>query len=143
MDGTMSRGERWRLVSVLLFGLTAGMGCMSLNIGPTYERPASTSFIDASGVLKQHNESPIIRSAEGPFSVIYYPRPYASKPNLKFIKNADSVNPNEVEIVEQLPDHFTVRWLGKGHDPVLAWEAEGMPAPTPESKAVTQAKGEQ
>jgi hypothetical protein len=149
MDGTMSRGERWRLAGAILFGLTAGTGCMSFNLGNTYERPNSTSYIDSAGVLKQHDETALAKTPDGQHT-IYYARPFANKPNLKFKKTSDAVNPQEIEIVEQLPDRFTIRYRGFNNDPVLAWQAEGMPGtitvaipPVPDGKGITQVKGEQ
>jgi hypothetical protein len=141
MDGTMTRGERWRLVSVLLFGLTAGMGCMSFNLGNTYEQPSATCYVDHTGLLRQHDTTQLSPAGDGQ-RTIYYSRPFANKPNLKFVKNDDSVNPNEIELVEQLPDRFTIRYRGFSTEPILAWRAEGMPAasaiPITETKGVTQ-----
>lgn len=135
----------WTIIGCL--GAVSGMGCLSFNLGNSYEKASPTSYVDATGLLRQHDETAIAKTSYDSLT-IYYPRPYASKPHLKFKKNSDSVSPREIEILEQHPDRFTIRYLGSSSDPVLAWQAEGVPSaattvvvPTPESK-VTPVNGE-
>lgn len=138
MDGTV-RHHRWWMLIYLMFGWVSGFGCMSFNLGnKTYESP--TNHIDQTGVLRQRGEAPLFHTADDRIE-IYYPRPYASKPNLKLGKEAGSVGMNEIELLEQTTDHFTVRWKGSVGEAMLSWQADGVPGPitmdTTPAKVVT------
>ncbi|WP_157368658.1 hypothetical protein [Zavarzinella formosa] len=124
------RSGRWRGMAWLAAGWICGFGCMSFNLGNrTYESPSS--YVDHAGVLRQTGEAPLIRTQDDRIEV-YYPRAYSTKPNLTLGKQAPSVSMEEVELLEQAPDHFTVRWKGKaGGEASLSWHAEGVPGALP------------
>lgn len=129
MDERRSGWSRWWGVAWLAAGWVSGFGCMSLNLGNrTYETPGS--YVDNGGVLRQTGETPLVRTQDDRIEV-YYPRPYANKPNLTLGKQSNSVPAREIELVEQTPDHFTVRWKGNGGEANLSWHAEGVPAGIP------------
>ena len=126
-------GERLRLAIAVACGLIGGFGCMSFNLGNrTYEGPGS--YIDRAGALKQNGESPICKTRDDRLEV-FYPRPYATTPHLTLCKGSNSIPASEIELLDQHPDHFTVRWKGSGGEAVLAWKAEGMPGAKPEVSA--------
>lgn len=120
-------GERARLLAAVVCGLVAGISCMSIGIGNKTVDPS------AGGTLKQQGEFNLLDSPQGTVDV-YYPRPYASPPNLRLSGN-DLVHTvaDCIEIVEQKPDHFTLRRKGSGPllfpaDKHFTWHAEGLPA---------------
>lgn len=141
MDESCKR-YRWVAIVYLTAGWLSGFGCMSFNLGNrTYESPAS--YVDQGGVLKQNGESPLIRTQDDRIE-IYYPKPFASKPNLTLGKQPNSVSMSEIQLLEQTPDHFTIRWNGSGEGN-LSWHAEGVPGSAPvevsPAKTVTPAGG--
>ena len=137
MFGTFSRGERLRLAVAVVFGLMGGLGCMSFNLGNrTYETPAS--YVDNAGVLKQNGESPLVKTLDDRIE-IYFPRPFAATPHLSLGKGSNSVPASEIELLEQHPDHFTIRWKATGGEAILAWRAEGMPGATTATAPVATA----
>lgn len=124
MEGPIC-SDRLKLAIAILAGITCGMGCMSFNLGNrTYQSPGS--YITTSGTLCQDGESPLIATADNKIT-IYYPRAFASKPNLSLCKGSGSVPASEIELVEQHNDHFVVRWLSQGGEKNLTWHAEGLP----------------
>ena len=123
----VKKSGRWRGMAWLAAGWFCGFGCMSLNLGNRSDESRS-SYVDHAGVLRQSGEAPLIRTQDDRIEVCY-PRPFAAKPLLTLGREPGSVPMPEIELLEQTPDHFTVRWLGTGGgEASLNWQAEGTPA---------------
>lgn len=139
MDESPKKGlSQWWGIAWLAAGWICGFGCMSINLGNrTYQSPGS--YIDHTGVLRQTGETPLIKTQDDRIEV-YYPRPFSSKPNLTLGKNPGSVPSQEIELLEQTPDHFTIRWHGQGGEALLSWHAEGMPVPGSVPESTTPSK---
>jgi hypothetical protein len=96
------------------------LGCMSLNIGSTTNETVSAELAAGLQRGKAH-----LRGGEE--NVVYYPKSYASIPNLEF---DDEQSKKDFVIVEQTSDHFRVRNVSQSaHD--LAWKARGTTASSP------------
>lgn len=91
------------------------MGCLALNFGGWSQKSDDPSIVAQSGSV------PIPKGQE---VVVYYPRPYASPPNLEL---EDTFH--NYKIVEQRPDCFRVRNESGTWD--LKWTARGVPVQPP------------
>jgi hypothetical protein len=103
----LSRAALFATASVTL------LSCMTPFLGPDAQRSGLT-LVQADTL-----SLPWFRTGEA--FTIYYPVPYVATPHLKLEE------PGEVELVEQSPDHFTVKKLGVFAQE-LKWRAEGVPA---------------
>jgi hypothetical protein len=96
--------------------LACSLACMSFTIGGKTENVTSE---EVGG--RQHGK---LQVAPGQESVVYYPTPYMSPPNLEF----DDANVTKTcQIVEQRPDGFRVRNTN-GATIDVGWQARGMKA---------------
>ena len=98
--------------------LACSLACMSFTIGGKTENVTPD---EVGG--RQHGK---LQVAPGQESVVYYPSPYMSPPNLEF----DDANVTKTcQIVEQRPDGFRVRNTSASTIDV-GWQTRGMKAPT-------------
>jgi hypothetical protein len=88
----------------------ASMGCLALNFGGWSQKA------DDPSVLMQTGSTPIPKGQE---ATVYYPKPYASPPNLELDDTFHSY-----KIVEQRADCFRVR--NDSGTWVLNWTARGV-----------------
>lgn len=101
-------------------GLALSLGCTS---SPNRGDP---TIVEENGLLRQSGMAEVFSTADG--IQIVYPRPFAEVPRLTLGVGKGSVAASEVELVEQRPDHFTVRWKRDGGIAPIGWSAEGKPA---------------
>lgn len=95
-------------------------GCV-FSIGGSHEPPITV--VDGAGrPLKQKGEVQLVESSTGIIDV-YYPIVYATPPNLQL----ECSFPDNIELVDQQPDHFSIRSKFGGLFTV-GWTAIGMPA---------------
>jgi hypothetical protein len=113
------RCERWLVgVGGVVF-LGFSLGCMNLTIGGRTETLAPE---DTVGLQRGRSSLPA-----GGESVVYYPCPYATPPNLEL---EDHSPRDSLQIIEQKSDCFRVKNLGPS--PIdVSWKARGVRTITP------------
>lgn len=95
-----------------LVALVSSMGCLNLQFG------GKSSPTEDPSVVPQTSSITIPKGQE---LTVYYPKPYASPPNLE----VDNSSPN-CKLIEQKADHFRVR--NDGAAPLtMTWTARGVP----------------
>ncbi len=128
----LSSKERARLAFATLIGAVFGISCMSFSI----ERNASETAADLQPTIKQRGKLTVNDSQEG--IQVYYARPFNSPPNLRL--EAGPHNDN-IELIVQKADYFTVRLKGTTFARELEWFAQGIPAAIPVPQGVAPIPG--
>jgi hypothetical protein len=136
MAPTISFKRRWFVILASGVFLAFTLGCMSLSFGGRNEvvGPGDT----ANGVVRQDGTVEVPPHQE---TVVFYPIPYASTPNLTVLDAPRMKRP--FHLTEQRPDGFRVK--NDTSDPLMVdWSAKGvrLPPPLPGTTIVTPPLGE-
>ena len=117
-----SLGEKLKVLACIGFGILCGISCMSIEIGNKKVMPIGEEPYEQNGELN------LVDSNDGKLE-IYYPRPYASPPNLTIDQSNSNGASSHIEVVEQKADHFTVKFVGfspTSEKSLVKWKASGM-----------------
>ncbi len=98
--------------------LATAIGCTSAPLGP------DPMVNEQAGKLMQVGVAELFQTADG--VQVAYPRPFGAVPKLTLGEGKGSIPASEVEVLDQQPDHFTVRPKKDGFS-ILSWRAEGAP----------------
>lgn len=127
--------ERLHMIVAALAGAVAGISCMSIGIGNKFADTPTAETASATGTLKQEGTFNVLDTTQKPTEV-YYPRPYASPPNLQLSTDSFPVA-DFVELIDQKADHFTYRRLRQASIVTFKWRAEGVPTGLPATTTTT------
>lgn len=98
-------------VGAAIVALVSSMGCLNLQFG------GKSSTTEDPSVVPQTSSITIPKGQE---LTVYYPKPYASPPNLELDNSSQNC-----KIIEQRADHFRVR--NDGTTLEVKWTARGVP----------------
>lgn len=91
-------------------------GLLALAMGCKTVEPHQAS--GGNSVIRQSGAVEVFQTADG--IQVAYPQPFSKTPQLTLGNGKE-----DVELLDQQPDHFRVRWKQDGGMGTLSWRAEG------------------